>query len=72
MVLGTAYSVPCCLGTGMASPVISDSSVVDSPSSTIASTGIFSPGTTCQKQLHVHVVKKSYCNQENFCVKIIV
>ena len=40
-------NVPGFLATGMASPVMSDSSHVEDPSTTLASTGIFSPGTTC-------------------------
>ena len=41
------YLLPGSLGTGIDSPVIKDSSAFDVPSTTIASTGIFSPGTTC-------------------------
>ena len=39
--------VPGSFKTGMDSPVINDSSAVDDPSTTSASTGIFPPGTTC-------------------------
>jgi len=41
-------SEPGFLLTGIDSPVIRDSSHIDCPSSTLPSTGTFSPGTTCQ------------------------
>jgi hypothetical protein len=37
---------PFCFSTGMGSPVIIDSSTLLAPSSTLPSTGIFSPGRT--------------------------
>lgn len=50
--------------TGMDSPVISDSSVVDVPWMTLPSTGILAPGATCQRKrwflynLPMHSVEK--------------
>ena len=41
--------LPGFLATGMDSPVISDSSHIDFPSTTLPSTGIFSPGTTFRR-----------------------